>query len=92
MKIQTLNTGQIVVDYGAPVEYQSPLMIDECWPSFVTYKCGVTLEHVGKVYSTTDGRWWLTTTLLPDCTPVEVFSKIGGFFLINQIHKQIHEH
>jgi hypothetical protein len=25
-------------------------------------------------------------------TPVEVFSKIEGFFLLNNLHKQNHEH
>jgi len=74
------------------MDFQSPLLVDECYPSFVTYKCGVTHEYVGKVYSTPDKRWWLTTTFFNQGTPIEVFSKIEGFVLLNNLHKQKHEH
>ena len=92
MDVQTLNSGRVVVNYGNPVEYQSPLLVDECWPTFVTYKCAVTLEYIGKVYKTPDGKWWLTTIFFAHGTPIEVFSKIEGFFLLNNLHKQKHEH
>ena len=92
MDVQTLISGQIIVNYGEPMEYQSPLLVDECWPTFVTYRCAVTLEHVGKVYKTADERWWLTTIFFSHGTPIEVFSKIEGFFLLNNLHKQNHEH
>ena len=74
------------------MEYQSPLMVDEVHPSAVTYKCTVTRKFVGKVYKTADGRWWLTSVFLPDGNAVEVFSKIDGFFLLNQLHKQNQHH
>ena len=92
MDVQTLNSGRVVVNYGNPVEYQSPLLVDECWPTFVTYKCAVTREYIGKVYKTPDGKWWLTTIFFAHGTPIEVFSKIEGFFLLNNLHKQKHEH
>jgi hypothetical protein len=74
------------------VEYQSPLLIDENMPSIVTYKCAITGELVGKVYRTENGKWWLATSFLDHWMPVEVFSKIEGFFLLNNLHKQKHEH
>lgn len=92
MDTQELTNGRILVNYGSPMEYQSPLMVDEVYPSTITYKCAKTLQHVGKVYKTADGRWWLTSVFLPDGNTVEVFSKIEGFLLLNQLHKQQHEH
>jgi len=92
MDTQELTNGRIVVNYGSPMEYQSPLMVDEVHPSVVTYKCAKTLQHVGKVYKTADGRWWLSSVFLPDGNAVEVFSKIGGFQLLNTLHKQNHHH
>jgi len=74
------------------MDHLSPLLVDECYPTFVTYKCAVTREYVGKVYSTPDGRWWLTTIFFHYGTPIEVFSKIEGFVLLNTLHKQKHEH
>jgi hypothetical protein len=91
MDIQQLTDGKTVVTYGSPVNYQSPLMVDEVYPSVVTYKCAKTLQHVGQVYKTADGRWWLTSVFLPDGNAVEVFSKIEGFQLLNTLHKQQHE-
>ena len=90
MNCQYLSTGRWSVVYGDPVEYQSPILIDENYPSVVTYKCAKTMQHIGKVYRTADGRWWLATCFLHHWTPVEVFSKIEGFFLLNNLHKQKH--
>ena len=92
MDVQHLTDGRIVVTYGDPVEYQSPILVDENYPSVVTYKCAITLQPIGKVYKTVDGRWWLATCFLKHWTPVEVFSKIEGFLLLNNLHKQNHEH
>jgi hypothetical protein len=88
MNVQVLPTGKISVEYGAKVEYQSPILIDENFPSVVTYKCARTLQSIGKVYKTEDGRWWLATCYLNHWTPVEVFSKIEGFFFLNNLYKQ----
>jgi len=74
------------------VEYQSPLLIDDNLPSLVTYKCAVTRRFVGKVYKTKDGKWWLSSIYLSHGTPIEVFSKIEGFFLLNNLHKKKHDH
>jgi hypothetical protein len=92
MNVQVLPTGKIYVEYGAKVEYQSPILIDENFPSVVTYKCAKTLQFIGKVYKTADGRWWLASCFLKHWQPVEVFSKIEGFLFLNNLHKQNHEH
>jgi len=88
MNVQQLLDGRVVVSYGQPVEYQSPILIDENYPSIVTYKCAKTLQLIGKVYKTADGRWWLATCFLSHWQPVEVFSKIEGFLLLNNLYKQ----
>lgn len=88
MNVQILPTGKTYVEYGAKVEYQSPILIDENFPSIVTYKCARTLQSIGKVYKTEDGRWWLATCYLHHWTPVEVFSKIEGFLFLNSLYKQ----
>ena len=88
MRVQELTNGKVLVTYGSPVEYQSPLLVDENHPSVVTYKCAKTRVLVGKVYKTADGRWWLTSVFLPDGSSIEVFSKIEGFFFLNTLHKQ----
>lgn len=87
MDVQTLTNGRVIVNYGSPVEYQSPILIDENYPTIVTYKCAVTKHSIGKVYRTEDGRWWLATCFWNHWTPVEVFSKIEGFLLLNQLYK-----
>jgi hypothetical protein len=91
MNVQELPTGRWLVEYGNPVEYQSPILIDENLPSLVTYKCALTGHHIGKVYKTEDGRWWLATPYISHWTPIEVFSKIEGFFFLNNLHKRHHE-
>lgn len=87
MNVLYLSSGKWSVTYDK-VEYQSPILIDENYPSVVTYKCARTYEPIGKVYKTEDQRWWLATRYLQHWTPVEVFSKIEGFLLLNNLHKQ----
>jgi hypothetical protein len=88
MVIQILPSGRIQVEYGEAVEYQSPILIDENYPSVVTYKCARTGHYIGKVYKTSEGRWWLATCFLNHWTPLEVFSKIEGFLCLNNLYKQ----
>ena len=88
MNAQPLPDGRTNVDYGEPVEYQSPILIDENYPSCVTYKCAKSMQLIGKVYKTADGRWWLATCFLQHWQPVEVFSKIEGFLFLNNLYKQ----
>ncbi len=90
MNVQALPSGRWLVSYDK-VNYQSPILIDENLPSLVTYKCARTGNHIGKVYRNPDGRWWLATCFLNHWMPVEVFSKIEGFFLLNNLYKQHHE-
>ena len=92
MNVQQLPNGKTFVSYGQPVEYQSPILIDENYPSIVTYKCATSMQLIGKVYKTADGRWWLATSFLNHWMPVEVFSKIEGFLFLNNLYKQQHEH
>jgi len=91
VNVQSLSSGKWLVEYDK-VDYQSPLLIDENLPSIVTYKCAATGEYVGKVYRTEDQRWWLATIFFAHGTPIEVFSKIEGFLLLHNLHKQHHEH
>lgn len=90
MNVQALPSGRWLVRYDK-VDYQSPILIDENLPSLVTYKCARTGSHIGKVYRNPDGRWWLATCFLNHWMPVEVFSKIEGFLLLNNLRKQQHE-
>ena len=87
MDTQRLPSGRVHVNYGEPMEYQSPILIDENYPSIVTYKCAKTLQLIGKVYKTSDDRWWLATCYLNHWQPVEVFSKIEGFLFLNRLYK-----
>ena len=86
MKFQTLTNGRVLVTYQT-VTYQSPILVDENQPEFVTYLCAVTKQKIGRVYKT-DGHWWLASCYWIHWTPVEVFSKIEGFFLLQTLHKQ----
>lgn len=88
MNVQTPPTGITFVEYGNLVEYQPPIFIDENYPSVIIYKCAKTFQPIGKVYKTPNGRWWLETCYLRHWQPVEVFSKIEGFLLLNKLHKQ----
>lgn len=90
MNLQRLPNGRVHVDIGPKMDYQSPILIDENYPSIVTYKCAKSMQLIGKVYKTADGRWWLATCFLQHWTPVEVFSKIEGFLLLNNCHKMRH--
>ena len=87
MHVQHLTSGKWSVTYDK-VDYQSPILIDENFPSLVTYKCAKTLQPIGKVYKTDTGHWYLSSPYLNEVFPVEVFSKIEGFFLLNNLHKQ----
>ena len=87
MILQLLSTGRWYVVYGDPVPYQSPLRIDQCYPSVVTYSDSKTGEHVGKVYKDTEGRWYLRTRYINSDIPLEVFTKYGGFLFLNKLHR-----
>ena len=88
MDIQTLPSGKIIVNYGPPVEYHSPLIVDVNYPTIVTYNCAKTGVMLGRVYQNPDGRWWLATCFIRHWTPIEVFSKIEGFLLLQNLYKQ----
>ncbi len=75
--------------YDKPAPYKSPLRVGFNFPSFVTYKCPTTDVLVGKVYKNAEGKWYLTSSYLR-WQPIEVFTKIGGFLFLNQLHKRRH--
>ena len=87
MKFQSLSSGSTVVALGEPMPYQSPLRIDQCYPSVVTYLDSKTGEYVGKVYKDTEGRWYLRTHYINSDIPFEVFTKYGGFVFLNKLHR-----
>ena len=87
MILQLLSTGRWYVVYGDPVPYQSPLRIDQCYPSVVTYSDSKTGEYLGKVYKDTEGRWYLRTRYINSDIPFEVFTKYGGFLFLNKLHR-----
>ena len=87
MHVQPLNSGKTMVNYGKPVPYQSPLRIDQCYPSVVTYSDSKTGEHVGKVYKDAEGRWYLRTRYINSDIPFEVFTKYDGFLFLNKLHR-----
>ena len=87
MKVQYLSSGSIVVVYGDPAPYQSPLRIAECLPSVVVYEDSTTGKFVGKVYEDDAGRWFLETIYLNPDLPLEVFAKYKGFLLLNKLHQ-----
>ena len=71
--------------------YISPLRIDENYPSLVHYVCSKTGDKVGRVYRTSDGRWYLSTKYVENWGPLEVFAKYQGFLFLNELHKRHHE-
>jgi len=91
MNVQFLSSGSIVVVYGDPKPYQSPLLITENLPSVVTYADSKTKCEVGRVYKADDGRWYLSSIYLHNWNPIEVFAKYKGFLFLNKLHSN-HEH
>ncbi len=87
MKTQQTTSGRWSVQYGDPVPYTSPLKANEQYPSVVHYQCSKTGSQVGVVYRTQGGSWYLSSSYLGWNT-TEVFSKIEGFLLLNNLHKQ----
>jgi len=91
MNVQFLSSGSIVVVYGDPKPYQSPLLITENLPSVVMYADSKTKCEVGRVYKADDGRWYLSSIYLHNWNPIEVFAKYKGFLFLNKLHSN-HEH
>ena len=88
MKVQYLSSGSIVVVYGDPAPYQSPLKVAECLPSVVVYEDSTTGKFVGKVYQDDAGGWFLETIYMNPDLPLEVFAKYKGFLLLNKLHEK----
>ena len=88
MKVQYLSSGSIVVVYGEPMPYQSPLLITENFPSIVTYADSDTKCEVGRVYKSEDGRWYLSSVYLNNWSATEVFAKYKGFLFLNALHSK----
>jgi hypothetical protein len=91
MKVQYLSSGSTVVVYGDPMPYQSPLRITENLPSLVIYVDNKTSSEVGRVYRTSDDRWYLSTVYINNRNPIEVFAKYKAFLFLQKLHAN-HEH
>ena len=91
MNIQPLDSEKTMVNYDKPVPYQSPLRITENLPSLVIYVDNKTSSEVGRVYRTSDDRWYLSTTYINNRNPIEVFAKYKAFLFLQKLHTN-HEH
>jgi len=86
MNAQLLTSGKWLAEYGKPAEYQSPLRVDLCYPSVVSYKDALSGTPLGVVSRGTDGQWFLSTVY--NIAAIKVESKIEGFLLLSHLHKQ----
>jgi len=73
------------MNHSIPVPYLSPLRISQNFPNLVVYHCSRSGEYVGRVYKRGD-LWFLSSKYWSEWAPVEVFSKYGGFLLLNKLH------
>ena len=87
MNVQTLLTGKTFVEYGEPMEYQSPLWIAFASETEVVYSDSYQGTPIARVYKKS-GEWWLSTAYLYHWQPVATFSKYEGFLLLLLLKKQ----
>ncbi len=87
MNVQMLPTGKTFVEYGARVDYQSPLWIISHDDSEVVYSDKPDGQPIARVYKK-DSDWYLATAYLQHWQPVPTFSKYEGFLLLLNLHKQ----
>ena len=91
MNVQILPTGKTYVEYGAKMEYQSPLWIVSSTEDEIVYAEKPEGGPIARVYKKGDD-WYLTTAYLQHWQPVPTFSKYEGFLLLLNLRKQQHEH
>ena len=91
MNVQILPTGKTYVEYGAKMEYQSPLWIVSSTEDEIIYAEKPEGGPIARVYKKGDD-WYLTTAYLQHWQPVPTFSKYEGFLLLLNLRKQQHEH
>ena len=87
MNVQILPTGKTYVEYGAKVEYQSPLWIVSSKEDEIIYAKEPEGAPIARVYKKGDD-WYLTTAYLQHWQPVPTFSKYEGFLLLLNLRKQ----
>jgi hypothetical protein len=87
MNVQTLLTGRTFVEYGKPLDYQSPLWIVSSSEAEVIYAASYEGVPVARVYKK-DDEWYLSTSYLNHWQPIATFSKYEGFLLLLNIKKQ----
>ena len=87
MNVQELPTGRKSVEYGNPVEYQSPLWIVSHNDTEIIYAETPESGPIARVYKK-DDEWYLTTAYLGHWQPIPAFSKYEGFLLLLNIKKQ----
>ena len=86
MDVQLLSSGKWLAEYGKPAKYQSPLRVDLCYPSAVSYKDALSGKLVGVVSKGNNGQWTLSTVY--NIAAIKVESKIEGFLLLSRLHKE----
>jgi hypothetical protein len=87
MNVQILPTGKTYVEYGAKMEYQSPLWIVSSSEDEIIYAEKPEGAPIARVYKK-DGDWYLTTAYPQHWQPIPTLSKYEGFLLLLQLHKQ----
>jgi hypothetical protein len=90
MNVQCLNTGKWLVEYGDPVEYQSPLWIISSCNTEVVYSEKPDGQPIARVYKK-GGEWYLSSGYLGHWQPVPALTKYEAFLLLLNLKKQ-HEH
>jgi hypothetical protein len=84
MNVQILPTGKVFVEYGANVDYQSPLWIVSSSDSEVVYADRYQGTPIARVYKK-DTEWYLSTAYLSHWQPLATMSKYEGFLLLLNI-------
>jgi hypothetical protein len=87
MNVQNLPFGRKFVEYGEPVEFQSPLWIVSHNDTEIVYSEKPESGPIARVYKK-DDEWYLTTAYLNHWQPIPTFSKYGGFLLLLNLKKQ----
>jgi hypothetical protein len=89
MNVQTLLTGKTFVEYGEPVDYQSPLWVVSSSEAEIFYSDVPHGTPIARVYKKHGERgWWLSTVYLCYWQPLTAASKYEAFLTLLIIKKQ----
>jgi hypothetical protein len=89
MNVQILHTGRASVEYGKPVDYQSPLWVVSSSETEIFYSDVPHGTPIARVYKKPGERgWWLSTVYLCYWQPLTAVSKYEAFLILLTIKKQ----